>query len=155
ATAKQWMDGALAAALRSSSDQSSSSSPDSPKLPSIGGASFAIQIGNREDTGNHQHASSSGGPAPTFSKANPFPSRLLKNLCLNKAGSAKDVRHFELDLDGGGLTYEPGDALGVFPVNCPILVRDILAELRCDGEEPVRIGEADVPLREALSCCLD
>src|SRR5262249_1151783 len=98
ATAKQWMDGALAAALRSSSDQSSSSSPDSPKLPSIGGASFAIQIGNREDTGNHQHASSSGGPAPTFSKANPFPSRLLKNLCLNKAGSAKEVRHFELDL---------------------------------------------------------
>jgi sulfite reductase (NADPH) flavoprotein alpha-component len=80
---------------------------------------------------------------------------LLKNLCLNKAGSGKEVRHFEIDLDGSGLTYEPGDALGVLPTNCPTLVQDILTHLRCNGEEPVGINGADVPLREALSRYLD
>jgi sulfite reductase (NADPH) flavoprotein alpha-component len=132
ATAKQWMRGALAALQ----PQSSSLSLASPKLPSV------AEFPNEK-------------PAPKFSKTNPFPSRLLKNLCLNKSGSAKEVRHFEIDLDGSGLTYEPGDALGILPMNCPALVQDILAELRCNGEETVRISEADVSLREALSRHLD
>jgi sulfite reductase (NADPH) flavoprotein alpha-component len=135
ATAKQWMAGALAA-LRSPSFQSSAPAFASPMLPSLAG-------------------SPNEKPAPTFSKANPFPSRLLKNICLNKAGSAKEVRHLEIDLDGSGLTYEPGDALGVLPANCPGLVQDILTRLRCDGEEPFRINGADVPLRVALSRYLD
>jgi sulfite reductase (NADPH) flavoprotein alpha-component len=134
-TAEQWMAGALAA-VRSPSCQSSSPSSASPNLPSV------ARFPNEK-------------PAPAFSKANPFPSRLLKNLCLNKAGSAKEVRHFEIDLDGSGLTYEPGDALGVLPINCPALVQNILVQLRCNGEEPVRINETEVPLREALSRYLD
>jgi sulfite reductase (NADPH) flavoprotein alpha-component len=133
ATAKQWMEGALAAL----------------RLPSA-----SIQAGDSEDTRHYQNASSEE-LAPTFSKTNPFPSRLVKNLCLNKSGSAKEVRHFEIDLDGSGLTYEPGDALGVLPINCPAFVHDILAVLRCNGDEPVRINEADLPLREALSRHLD
>ena len=84
-------------------------------------------------------------------KANPFPARLLKNVMLNRPGSSKEVRHYEISLDGSGLVYEAGDALGVVPVNCPELVDDLLATLKCQGDEPVKIDAAEMPLREALT----
>ena len=92
-------------------------------------------------------------PAKTagFDKANPFPARLLKNVLLNQPGSSKEVRHYEISLAGSGLTYEAGDALGVVPVNCPELVDDLLAALKCKGDEPVKIDAAEMPLREALT----
>ena len=88
--------------------------------------------------------------AEAFGKKNPFPARLLNNVLLNKAGSDKEVRHYEISLNGSGLTYEAGDALGVVPHNCDELVNDLLATLRCTGDEPVKVGEHDKTLREAL-----
>jgi len=90
-----------------------------------------------------------------FSKFNPFPAELRKNLCLNKSGSAKEVRHYELNLEGSGMSYEAGDALGVVPMNCPGLVSDILDALSCTGDELVRVAETELPLREALTSRLD
>ena len=49
------------------------------------------------------------------------------------------------------MTYEVGDALGVFPANCPALVEEILRALNCSGEEAVPGKDgAMVALREAL-----
>src|SRR6185369_10312457 len=48
----------------------------------------------------------------THSRNNPFPAKLLTNRKLNGDGSGKDVRHFEISLEGSGLNYEVGDALG-------------------------------------------
>ncbi len=90
-------------------------------------------------------------PVPSHDRKNPFPSPLLKNVQLSLAGSAKDVRHFELGLAGSGLSYEVGDALGVFPSNCPALVSELLTTLGCDGEEAVKAGTAELPLRLALT----
>jgi sulfite reductase (NADPH) flavoprotein alpha-component len=140
ANAKQWIDGALAAALQSSPISSSSSFS----------SSCAVKT---EEPPPPQNGSMNG--AAIFCKANPFPSRLLKNLCLNKTGSGKEVRHFEFDLDDSGLSYEPGDALGVVPLNCPVLVQEILSELGCSGDESVEINGTDVSLRDALSRYLD
>ena len=67
--------------------------------------------------------------ATAYGKSNPFPAKLLKNLLLNKPGSGKEVRHYEIALNGSGLTYEAGDALGVVPVNCTELVDDVIAAL--------------------------
>ena len=64
--------------------------------------------------------------AATWDRNNPFPARLLRSAPLNGAGSAKDTRLVILDLQNSGLTYKVGDALGVFPENCPDLVQDIL-----------------------------
>jgi len=89
--------------------------------------------------------------APGFGKTNPFPARLLKNVLLNKSGSAKEVRHYEICLEGSGLSYEVGDALGVVPVNCPELVEDFIAALKCDPAESVKVGEATLRLSEALA----
>jgi sulfite reductase (NADPH) flavoprotein alpha-component len=86
-----------------------------------------------------------------YGKSNPFPARLLKNVLLNKAGSAKEVRHYELSLQDSGLNYEAGDALGVVPVNCPELVNHLLALLNCKGDETVNVSEPGIPLREAFA----
>jgi sulfite reductase (NADPH) flavoprotein alpha-component len=88
---------------------------------------------------------------PGFNKENPFPARLLKNILLNQPGSSKEVRHYEISLAGSGLTYEAGDALGVVPVNCPELVDDLLAALKCKGDEPVKIDGTAMSLREAFT----
>jgi sulfite reductase (NADPH) flavoprotein alpha-component len=72
-----------------------------------------------------------------YNRANPFPARLKTNRRLNGASSAKDTRHFEIVLGEDGPAYEPGDALGVMPENCPVLVEQLLAALHFNGDEIV------------------
>lgn len=89
--------------------------------------------------------------ASTYSKSHPFPAPLLANVRLNGEGSAKDTRHFAFSLEGSGLSYNAGDALGVRPTNCAELAEELLRGLGRSGEEPVpdRDGK-ETPLREAL-----
>lgn len=87
----------------------------------------------------------------TYNKDRPFPARLLVNRCLSKTGSTKETRHYELSLQGSHLTYEAGDALGIWPTNCPMLVKEILEQQQLDGETVVPVdGVGTLPLREAL-----
>ncbi|QTN32771.1 flavodoxin domain-containing protein [Akkermansiaceae bacterium] len=84
-----------------------------------------------------------------YSKKKPFPSPVLKNYNLNRPG-AKQTNHVELSLEGSGLGYEVGDALGVFPENPESVVDEIIAALPFRaGDVPTSTGE-EVPLREAL-----
>ncbi len=80
-----------------------------------------------------------------YSKKNPFPAKLLVNRLLNGPGSAKETRHYELSLEGSGLEYAVGDALGVYGTNCPKLVAEIIACLRLDpqAQVPLPSGESD------------
>jgi sulfite reductase (NADPH) flavoprotein alpha-component len=109
---------------------------------------------NGHSTDGSTPAATQNGAKP-YSKTNPLPAPLLKNLSLNKPGSGKEVRHFELDLRGSNLVYEPGDTLGVVPHNCSDLVDEVLRALQATGEEAVKLNEKDVPLREALTSRLD
>ncbi len=86
-----------------------------------------------------------------YSRTNPFPARLVANHLLTGADSAKETRHFAISLEGSGLSYEVGDALGVIPTNCPALVSDVLAALGCDGEEAVKTPDgSETSFRTAL-----
>ncbi|MBL4966433.1 assimilatory sulfite reductase (NADPH) flavoprotein subunit [Bacillus halotolerans] len=87
-----------------------------------------------------------------YSRTNPFRAEVLENLNLNGRGSNKETRHVELSLEGSGLTYEPGDSLGVYPENDPVLVDLLLQEMNWDPEEIVTLNkQGDVrPLKEAL-----
>ncbi|UPT59129.1 assimilatory sulfite reductase (NADPH) flavoprotein subunit [Geobacillus thermoleovorans] len=92
-------------------------------------------------------------PAVVYSRKNPFPAEVLENINLNGRGSNKETRHLELSLEGSGLKYEPGDALGIFPKNDPELVERIIQEMKWNPEETVTIdkdGEVR-SLREALT----
>ncbi|QRK07436.1 assimilatory sulfite reductase (NADPH) flavoprotein subunit [Archangium violaceum] len=88
---------------------------------------------------------------PTFSRENPYPSQVLANQRITGRGAIKDVRHLELSLEGSGLTYEPGDALGVVPRNPPELVAAVLSELRLDGATEVTREGRILPLKRWLS----
>lgn len=88
----------------------------------------------------------------TYSRTNPFKAEVLENLNLNGRGSNKETRHLELSLEGSGLTFEPGDSLGVYPENDPELVDSLISELGFNPDEVVKVNkQGDVrSLREAL-----
>jgi sulfite reductase (NADPH) flavoprotein alpha-component len=89
--------------------------------------------------------------APPYSRANPFPARLLVNRGLSGPDSAKDTRHFEIDLTGWGLSYEAGDSLAVYATNDSQLVDEIILAIGATGDEQVqRPKGAPTTLREAL-----
>ncbi|MEM7425312.1 MAG: sulfite reductase subunit alpha [Pseudomonadota bacterium] len=83
-----------------------------------------------------------------WNRKNPYPAPAVENRLLSAISSAKEIRHFALDLSGSDLTYEAGDALGVVPTNDPELVDALLARLEVDAEQPA--GKLDMPLGEAL-----
>jgi sulfite reductase (NADPH) flavoprotein alpha-component len=88
----------------------------------------------------------------TYSRTNPFKAEVLENLNLNGRGSNKETRHLELSLEGSGLTFEPGDSLGVYPENDPELVDSLISELGFNPDEVVKVNkQGDVrSLRAAL-----
>ena len=75
---------------------------------------------------------------------------------LKHGGVGKDVRHIELSLQGSGLHYEPGDALGVRHRNPDLLVDGVLQALELDGGQAVQgttvqDGDQSLTLREWLA----
>ncbi|NUO76448.1 MAG: assimilatory sulfite reductase (NADPH) flavoprotein subunit [Lysobacter sp.] len=88
--------------------------------------------------------------APAYTREAPFAAELLVNQRLTVGGSDKDVRHIELSLEGSGLSYAPGDALGLWPRNPPALVESVLRTLELDGDSDVEHGGQRLPLRQWL-----
>ena len=91
---------------------------------------------------------------PAWSQDKPFVAEVLanqritgrefRNIGFRKYGAVdKDVRHLELSLQGSGLAYEPGDALGIRHRNPDPLVDAVLAATKLDGDALVaRDGES-------------
>ncbi|KWX81068.1 sulfite reductase [NADPH] flavoprotein alpha-component [Paenibacillus riograndensis] len=87
-----------------------------------------------------------------YSRNHPFHAEVLENLNLNGRGSDRETRHLELSLAGSNITFEPGDALGVYPENHPRLVEEIIAAMGWNPEEPVPLNKQgeEGTLHEAL-----
>ena len=84
------------------------------------------------------------------------PIRVVSAAALTQAGSSKDVRHVVIDLSESGLTYEPGDSIGLATPNDPALVEATLSALDATGEEPVPCADGTTrSIREAFTHCLD
>jgi sulfite reductase (NADPH) flavoprotein alpha-component len=80
------------------------------------------------------------------SRQQPFAAAVLENQRIVSRDSERDVRHVELSLEGSGLRYEAGDAVGVWPRNPPALVDQWLATLRLGGSVEVEHGGKRLPL---------
>lgn len=87
-----------------------------------------------------------------YSRTNPFKAEVLENLNINGRGSNKETRHLELSLEGSGLSFKPGDSLGIYPENDPELVQMLLETLNWSPEQTVTINkQGDIrSLKEAL-----
>jgi sulfite reductase (NADPH) flavoprotein alpha-component len=90
-----------------------------------------------------------------FDKQNPFPATVIDNIVLTGRGSSKETRHIELSLEGSGLTYEPGDALGVVPRNDPAVVEAVLESLGLAADASVTVKQKQLLLGEALSSAFE
>ncbi|PUA29094.1 MAG: reductase [Cellvibrio sp. 79] len=88
--------------------------------------------------------------ATGFTKANPYASRLVVNNRLSGEGSGKDVRQFGFDLGDSGIVYEAGDALGVWPKNCPDYVFELEQALNLNSDAPVIVDTHEKSLHKAL-----
>ncbi|USE00234.1 assimilatory sulfite reductase (NADPH) flavoprotein subunit [Vibrio sp. SCSIO 43133] len=88
--------------------------------------------------------------AVTYTKKNPYTATLLTSQKITGRDSGKDVRHIEIDLEGSGLTYQPGDALGVWFENNSQLVDALLAQAGLSGIESVDVDGESLSLRSAL-----
>jgi sulfite reductase (NADPH) flavoprotein alpha-component len=86
-------------------------------------------------------------PASAHSKANPFAAEITELVNLNSSRSDKETLHLELSLEGSGLTFEPGDSLGIMAENDPAMVEAILAATGLAGDSPAGEGT----LAEALA----
>ena len=88
-----------------------------------------------------------------YSRTNPYRAEVLENINLNGRGSNKETRHLELSLEGSGLAYEPGDSLGIYPENDPVLVDQLLEGLPWDPEVRVTVNKhgETLTLKEAFT----
>ncbi|EOM74999.1 FAD-binding protein [Rhodococcus rhodnii] len=83
-----------------------------------------------------------------WNRKNPFAARVVTSTRLTGPGSSKDVRHHVLDLADSGIEYEPGDGLGIHPVNDPALVDAVLTRLGASPEAVV--AGYELPLADVL-----
>lgn len=86
-----------------------------------------------------ESTASTAAPATEYGKKHPFPAEVLEVVHLNGRGSAKETLHLEFSLAGSGMTYEPGDALAVVPVNAPDVVQAVLEAAKLKGTEEVEV----------------
>jgi len=76
---------------------------------------------------------------------------LLERIPLSGRGSAKEILHYEISLENSELSYEPGDVLGVYPVNSTRLVDELLDSLQLDGSVQVDVGGVGTTLEDAFT----
>jgi sulfite reductase (NADPH) flavoprotein alpha-component len=85
-----------------------------------------------------------------YTRNNPYPAEVLANYLLTAEGSEKETRHIELAIEEG-MTYTPGDAVGIIPENRRRAVDEVLEALGWFGDERVLDHyKVDIDLEEAL-----
>ena len=90
------------------------------------------------------------GHAPKYTRNTPYQSAVLVNELLTAPGSEKETRHVELALEEG-MTYTPGDAVGILPENRREVVDEVLQALNMRGDERVLDHyKVEIDLDEAL-----
>jgi sulfite reductase (NADPH) flavoprotein alpha-component len=89
---------------------------------------------------------------PGYTRQHPLKAPLIINQRLNAPGAEKEIRQFGFDLSNSGFSYEAGDALGVWPTNCPELVGDMLRALKLSPSTMVTVKDhGEIALVDALS----
>ncbi|ULQ57459.1 assimilatory sulfite reductase (NADPH) flavoprotein subunit [Flavihumibacter rivuli] len=90
-------------------------------------------------------------PAVKYNRKNPFEATVLEKVQLNGRGSAKQTFHIELSLEGSGLSYQPGDTLGLIVENDTSLVQTIIEKMGWDGNLLLNRKEELVSLQDFLT----
>ena len=110
---------------------------EEPAAAWIGAALDALRDDDAEEgaaaTGGDVVLLDTHRPASAHSRSNPFSAEVTEAINLNSSRSDKETLHVELSLAGSGLTFEPGDCLGILPENDPAMVEAVLRAADVDG----------------------
>ena len=86
-----------------------------------------------------------------YTRNQPYISRVVTNQRLTGPESEKETIHIELELEEG-MTYTPGDAVGIIPTNRESQVVEVLEALGFNGTERVNDHyKVEISLHEALT----
>ena len=88
--------------------------------------------------------------ASQYNKQNPYAAELSVVQKITGRDSTKNVQHVEISLEESGITYQPGDALGVYFLNDEVLVDALLKDVELSGDEAVKVGDESLTLKQAL-----
>lgn len=109
-----------------------------------------------QDTSASQPAEVATPETTGITRDTPAIARLCLNRSLSAMGADKDTRQIGLDLSGTGLTWRPGDALGIWPCNDEAVVAMVLTALQHGPDVSVSLrGHGVVSLADALRRHLD
>lgn len=113
-----------------------------PELKQAAGSAQVIAWPGTTATAGHDSA---------YHKDTPFAAELSVNQKITGRDSTKDVRHIEISLADSGITYQPGDALGVYFLNDDKAVEAILTATGLDGSTEVQLAGQTLALKTALT----
>ncbi|MGK2926359.1 MAG: diflavin oxidoreductase [Lysobacterales bacterium] len=85
-----------------------------------------------------------------WSRQRPFRAEVQRLQKITGLESTKEVYHLELSLAGSGIRYEPGDALGVWPLNSAESVKVVLGALGLEATQQVEVDGERRSLQEWL-----
>ena len=107
-----------------------------------------IEVEGQDTKG--QDTKGPAGHSSGYTRNNPFYSTVRVNELLTAEGSEKETRHIELTLDEG-MSYTPGDSVGILPENRVEAVEEVLAALGFRGDDRVLDHyKVEISLQEAL-----
>ncbi|MGX9539960.1 assimilatory sulfite reductase (NADPH) flavoprotein subunit [Shewanella sp. A22] len=128
--AAQWQDSVIEASKPFIQTSSASASA----------SASVVSIGSTAVAGSNQ-----------YTKQNPYSAEVLVSQKITGRDSDRDVRHVEIDLGESGLTYQVGDALGVWFSNNPALVDEVIAALGLAADDNVTVSKQSLSLKTALT----
>ncbi|MES2623852.1 MAG: hypothetical protein V4628_01115 [Pseudomonadota bacterium] len=85
-----------------------------------------------------------------WQREHPYLATLTSQHTLTSKDSSKDVRHIEIDLGDSGITYQPGDSLGIWINNDPGLVDEVCALCNLAPDTEVLVETKVMALETAL-----
>lgn len=88
---------------------------------------------------------------PAHDKRNPFLAQVLENIAIVGRRSTKETRHIEFSLSGSGLTYVPGDALGIAASNDPAIISELLDLFSMPADAMIDLKGQTLTIGEALA----
>ncbi|PTE00909.1 assimilatory sulfite reductase (NADPH) flavoprotein subunit [Pandoraea apista] len=145
APAERWIEDTVEALKRVAAPASPAATPTTP-------TTLARGIGSAESLTLAAFAGGTPAMAAStrYSRKRPFDATVIENITLSGRGSSKEVHHIELSLEGAGLTYEPGDAVGVVVKNDDALVDELIDTLALDPQATTTTQDSTLSLRDAF-----
>jgi sulfite reductase (NADPH) flavoprotein alpha-component len=99
--------------------------------------------GDADDAVIHVDFARGNADEAAFTRNRPFAAEITEHVNLSGSRSTGRTFHVELSLEGSGIAYEPGDAIGFVPTNDPAMVAAVLKAAGQDGDAALHAVLAD------------